>query len=145
MQFPLAFVYLFDEVNQWLYRRTDGRIGSYLGKYPVLLLQTRGRKSGQIRTHSLLYVRDGEKIVICASNNGQPRHPGWYWNLTANPQATIQLRREHYEVVATLAQGVEYDRLWQKIVALRPQYAEYRTRTTRAFPIVLLQTVSKEK
>lgn len=83
-------------------------------------------------------------MVVCASNNGLPRHPGWYWNLQADPRARVQAGRRHYAVVAQMAAGEQYERLWQKLLAVRPQYAEYRTRTTRAFPIVILRPVPGE-
>lgn len=145
MRLPVVFINFVDVANQWLYHVTGGRIGGQLWKYPMLLLHTIGRKSGQVRTHTLLYVRDGENMVICASNNGQPQYPGWYWNLKAHPKARVQAGRQHYEVIAFMASDDEYNRLWQKLLAVRPQYAEYRTRTTRAFPIVILQPVRKEK
>ena len=145
MRLPVAFINFVDVANQWLYRVTDGRIGGQLGRYPMLLLHTLGRKSGQLRTHTLLYVRDGENMAICASNNGQPQYPGWYWNLKANPRARVQAGRQQYEVTATIVSGAEYDRLWQKLLAVRPQYAEYHTRTTREFPIMILQPVKEEE
>jgi deazaflavin-dependent oxidoreductase (nitroreductase family) len=141
MLLPDALVTFIDRVTQRIYRLTDGRLGGRQLKYSMLLLHTTGRKTGQKRTHTLLYVRDGEDMIICASNNGQPHHPAWYWNLKANPRAQVQAGRQHYEVVAEIATGEQYQRLWQKLVAVRPQYTEYRTRTAREFPIVILKPV----
>jgi deazaflavin-dependent oxidoreductase (nitroreductase family) len=141
MLLPDALVTFIDRVTQRIYRFTDGRLGGKQLTYSMLLLHTTGRKSGQKRTHTLLYVRDGEDMIVCASNNGQAHHPAWYWNLKANPRAQVQAGRQHYEVIAEIATGEQYQRLWQKLVAVRPQYIEYRTRTTREFPIVILKPV----
>src|SRR5690242_17869045 len=123
MKFPVWFVTALDVVHRRVYRMTGGRIGGQLWVFPMLLLQTVGRKSGIIRTHALLYVRDGKNMIICASNNGQPQYPGWYWNLLANPQAKVQAGRQHYLVFAELATGDEYERLWRKLLAVYPPYA----------------------
>ncbi len=143
MRLPDTFVTFVDRATQLVYRLTDGRLGGKQLKYSMLLLHTIGRKTGQTRTHTLLYVRDGEDMVVCASNNGQPQHPAWYWNLRANPRAKVQAGRKRYEVIAEIASGEQYKRLWQKLLAVRPQYAEYRTRTTREFPIVILKPVGE--
>jgi len=142
MRLPDTLVTLVDYVTQLVYRLTDGRLGEKQLKYSMLLLHTVGRKTGQTRTHTLLYVYDGEDIIICASNNGQSRNPAWYLNLKANPRAQVQAGRRRYEMVAEIASGEQYERLWQKLLAVRPQYAEYRTRTTREFPIVILKSVN---
>lgn len=141
MLLPDALVTFIDRVTQRIYRLTDGRLGGRQLKYSMLLLHTTGRKTGQTRTHTLLYVRDGEDMIVCASNNGQSHHPAWYWNLKANPRAQVQAGRQHYEVIAEIAAGEQYQHLWQKLLAVRPQYAEYRTRTTREFPIVVLKPI----
>lgn len=141
MRFPVAFVNLLDRVHRWIYRVTDGRFGGQLLIFPMLLLHTVGRKSGQPRTHALLYVHDGQNMVICGSNNGQAHFPGWYWNLQAEPRARVQAGRHHYEVVAEQVKGAEYERLWRKFVALYPPYSGYRARATRELPIVVLKPV----
>lgn len=144
MRLPMSFINFVDRATQWIYHVTDGRIGGQQWKYSMLLLQTVGRKTGQSRTHTLLYVRDGEIMLVCASNNGQPRHPDWYLNLTANPRAKVQAGRQRYNVIAEVAPDEEYGRLWQKFLAIRPQFAEYRARTTREFPIVILKPTSEQ-
>lgn len=139
MRLPDAFVLFADRATRLVYALTAGWLGERQLSYRMLLLHTTGRKTGRTRTHTLLYVNDGAAMVVCASNNGQPRHPAWYWNLQGNPHARVQAGRRRYEVVAQLASGEQYERLWQLLLAVRPQYAEYRTRTTREFPIVILQ------
>lgn len=145
MKFPVAFINFIDRANQWLYRVTGGRVGGQLWRFPMLLLHTIGRKSGQVRTHTLLYVRDGENLVVCASNNGQPQYPGWYWNLKANPEARVQTGRHAYEVNAEMVSGAEYERLWQKFLKVYPPYSGYRARATRELPIVVLRPVCQER
>jgi deazaflavin-dependent oxidoreductase (nitroreductase family) len=141
MRLPDAFVSLADRATQLVYRLTAGWLGEKQLSYSMLLLHTIGRKTGRRRTHTLLYISDGEDLIVCASNNGQPHHPAWYWNLKSEPHASVQAGRRHYSVVAQLATGEHYERLWQHLLAVRPQYADYRTRTTRAFPIVILRPV----
>ena len=105
----------------------------------MLLLHTIGRKTGRRRTHALLYFRDGENLVVCASNNGSPQLPAWYLNLQAQPRVLIQHGRTQREVIAETVGGEEKERLWQKLLAVRPQYADYKRYTSREFPIVILK------
>ena len=139
MHIPVPLVTFFDKSNQWLYALTGGRVGGQLLVYSMLLLHTVGRKTGQTRTHTLLYVRDGEDVVICASNDGQDHYPGWYWNLRETPRARVQVGRRLYDVQAQVVTGAEYERLWQRFLKATALYADHRTRTTRPFPIFKLQ------
>lgn len=143
MHIPVPFVNFFDQSNQWLYALTGGRVGGQLLMYPMLLLQTIGRKSGQTRTHTLLYVKDGEQIAICASNDGQNHAPAWYWNLQDNPRAHVQVGRLSYDVIAQEVKGEEYERLWKLFLKATALYADHRKRTSRHFPILLLKPVTK--
>ena len=81
-------------VHQWLYENTDGRIGASLGGRPMLLLRTVGRRTREPRTAALLYVRDGKAYAVIASKGGAPHHPGWFHNLTAEPNVEIQVGRD---------------------------------------------------
>jgi len=128
-----------DKITQFLYWATDGRLGERQLSYSMLLLHTIGRKTGQKRTHTLLYIRDGENLVVCASNNGSPQPPAWYLNLEANPRVRIQHGRIQREVIAEMASPEERERLWQMLLKVRPQYADYQKITSRVFPIVLLK------
>jgi deazaflavin-dependent oxidoreductase (nitroreductase family) len=145
MRLPISFINAVDKANQWVYWVSGGRVGGQLLKYSMLLLQTVGRKSGKVRTHTLLYVRDGDELVVIASNNGQDHHPGWYFNLLANPRAKVQAGTHSYDVEARVVGGEDYERLWQKLLAVRPQYREYLSRTTRHFPIVALKPLSQKE
>src|SRR3989442_8189635 len=74
-----------DQITQFLYWATDGRLGEKQLSYSMLLLHAIGRKTGKRRTHALIYFRDGDNLVVCASNNGSPQPPAWYLNLQATP------------------------------------------------------------
>lgn len=141
MHIPVPFVTFFDNANRWLYTFTGGRAGGQLWRYPMLLLHTVGRKTGQTRTHTLLYVKDGPDLAICASNDGQAHYPGWYWNLRNQPRARVQVGRLTYDVMAEEVTGEEYERLWQRFLKATSLYADHRTRTERPFPILLLKPV----
>jgi deazaflavin-dependent oxidoreductase (nitroreductase family) len=131
-------------VHQWLYERSDGRIGASLGGRPMLLLRTRGRRTGQPRTAALLYVRDGDAYAVIASKGGAPHHPGWFHNLIAQPDVEIQVGRERMPVRARVAAGEERARLWARAdVVNQGQYAVYQSRTNREIPVVVLEPVRK--
>lgn len=129
---------LADGGTQLAYRITAGRLGERQLAYSILLLHTFGRKTGRVRTHALLYIRDGGDFVICASNFGSAHHPAWYINLRAHPTARIQVGRVEYEVSARTAGTEERRRLWPDFLAVRPQYADYQAATTREIPLVIL-------
>ena len=122
-----------------LYRLTGGRFVGRVGKAPILLLTTTGRRSGEPRTSPLLYFRDGERLAIVASFGGNPKHPVWYLNLTANPAVKVQVGRERFDATASTATPEERERLWPQLVAIYPGYAGYQEKTTREIPIVLLE------
>lgn len=106
---------------------------------PVLLLITTGRKSGRERTVPLLYLRDGEDLVVVGSNGGAATHPAWWLNLRANPEAIVEVGDQKLRVRAKKADPEEKDRLWPKLVAMYPSYEDYQRRTDREIPVVLLK------
>jgi deazaflavin-dependent oxidoreductase (nitroreductase family) len=106
---------------------------------PALLLTSTGRKSGKARPLPLIYGRDGDNFIIIGSKGGAPEDPQWRKNLLANPDAEVQVAREHYKVRARDASGAERDRLWEMMVGILPQYAEYQARTDRKIPVVVLE------
>lgn len=127
-------------VHQWLYERSDGRIGESLGGRPMLLLRTVGRRSGQPRTAALLYVRDGDAYAVIASKGGAPNHPGWFHNLEAKPDVEIQVGRERFPVRARVAAGEERSRIWALADEVNQgQYAAYQSRTSREIPVIVLE------
>lgn len=127
-------------VHQWIYEKTDGRIGRSLGGRPMLLLRTVGAKTGQPRTAALLYVRDGGAYVVVASTGGGPKHPGWFHNLRAQPDVEVQVGRERIPVTARVATDEERPRLWERANAVNQgQYDVYQSRTDRTIPVVVLE------
>ena len=127
-------------LHQWIYETTDGRIGATLGGRPMLLLRTVGRRTREPRTAALLYVRDANAYVVIASKGGAPQHPGWFHNLTAEPNVEIQVGRERIPVRARIAEGAERSRLWERADDVNQgQYAIYQSRTKRPIPVVVLE------
>ncbi len=122
------------------YRATGGRIGHRLpGLPPMLLLDHVGARSGRRRTTPLVYVPDGDGVVIVASKGGHPRNPAWFHNLRANPDTTIQIGSERRSVRARVASPNERARLWPEAVDAYPGYRGYQERTDREIPLVILE------
>ena len=113
-------------------------MGGSLGKAPVLLLTTTGRRSGRARTQPLLYARDGDRYVVIASKGGAPADPLWYLNLRANPAADVTIGRTSQPVRAHDAEGEERSRLWRAMTDLYSGYDRYADRTSRRIPVVVL-------
>ncbi len=122
-----------------LYRWSGGAIGGKMGPGRVLLLTTTGRRSGQPHTIPINYFdADNGNVFVVASNRGRETNPAWYFNLTANPHAEIQIGRERTAVHATVAPPDERARLWQRLVAVMPLYQRYSLKVSREIPIVVL-------
>jgi F420H(2)-dependent quinone reductase len=136
-------VELFWRVHPAIYRLTGGRLLGRIAGVPVLLLTTRGRRTGEERTKPLLYLADGDTFVVAASFAGEPRHPAWWLNLRADPRARVQVGSRAVEVRAHEAKGEERERLWRAIVAQDASFAEYERRTTRRIPVVVLEPVGR--
>ena len=125
-----------------VYRATGGKLFGRMGKSPILLLNTVGRKSGKKRTSPLLYVMDGEDFVIIASKGGAPTHPDWYLNLRNDPEATVEIGDREVRVRAEEADPQEKARLWRKMVEMYPTYDDYQKKTEREIPLLILHPVS---
>ena len=122
------------------YRLSNGRIGHrFPGAPAMLLLDHVGAKSAVKRTIPLVYVRDGDDIVLVASKGGHPKNPAWYHNLRAHPDTTVQIGSERRPVRAQVATPEERERLWPKAVATYGGYAGYQERTQREIPLVVLK------
>jgi F420H(2)-dependent quinone reductase len=126
-------------MHRRVYRLTGGKIGGQIGKLPVLLLTTIGRKSGQARTQPLAYTQVGDGYAVIASKGGAAQHPLWYLNLRANPLAEVTVGRETRRVRARDAQGEERERLWRAFADLYPGYDRYAQKTSRRIPVVVLE------
>jgi deazaflavin-dependent oxidoreductase (nitroreductase family) len=130
---------LFGDEHVRVYRETGGQVGYHWRGTTILLLTTKGRRSGEQRTTPLIHRTDGEDWVIVASKGGAPEHPGWFQNLQAEPNAAIQVRDEEIPVRASVAEGEERERLWAAMVEVWPAYDEYQTKTSREIPVVVLR------
>jgi proline iminopeptidase len=134
---------LYGEEHVRRYRETGGEIGHIWKEgSTVLLLTTKGRKTGKDRTTPLIYARDGDRYVIVASKGGAPEDPGWYRNLQQSPEVELQVLGEVFPARARTADGEERARLWQKVNEVWPHYAEYAERTDREIPVVVLERVT---
>lgn len=123
-----------------VYRATNGLIGHRMpGAPPMLLLDHVGAKTGTKRTSPLAYLQDGKNYVIVASKGGHPKHPGWYHNLRANPDTTIQVGSRRLAVRARVATPQERERLWPRAVAAWGPFESYQRRTARQIPLVILE------
>ncbi len=123
-----------------LYRFSRGRIAGSIGKMPVLLLTTTGRRTGRLRTTPLTYVKDNEHMVVAASNGGMDWFPAWWLNLKDNPNATVQIGSRKIPVTARKASPDERARLWPRFIGFYRGYAKYEQKTRREIPVVLLTT-----
>jgi deazaflavin-dependent oxidoreductase (nitroreductase family) len=126
-------------IHQGVYRLSGGKIAGRIGKAPVLLLTTTGRKTGKARTSPLLYTPAGDGYAVIASKGGAPRHPLWYLNLQASPHADVTVGRETRHVHARDAEGDERERLWRALADAYPGYDRYAQKTSRRIPVVVLE------
>ncbi|HYU62055.1 MAG TPA: nitroreductase family deazaflavin-dependent oxidoreductase [Solirubrobacterales bacterium] len=120
------------------YRLTGGRIGGRVRGVAILLLDHVGRRSGKRRTNPLLYIEDGDDLVIVASKGGSHKHPAWWLNLRDSPRTTVQVGGERRDVVAHQADAEERARLWPRLVEVWPDYETYQRRTSREIPVIIL-------
>ncbi len=126
--------------NTWIFRATGGRWGAkFMHGAPVLLLTTTGRKSGEPRVAPLIYLKDGERLVLVASKGGMSHHPAWYLNLEANPSCEVELPGTgKIAMRAERATDEEKALLWPRLCEIYPDYADYQARTTRNIPVLIL-------
>jgi deazaflavin-dependent oxidoreductase (nitroreductase family) len=122
-----------------VYRETGGQVGYDWRGATILLLSTTGRRTGEERTTPLIHRPDGDAWVVVASKGGAPDNPDWYKNLEADPNATIQIKDQLTAVRARTAHEAERERLWQLMTQVWPAYDEYKERTAREIPVVVLE------
>lgn len=127
----------------FLYRKSGGRLGGRMQGGDVLLLTTMGRRTGKQRTVPLIYIMDGSDYVLTASTGGAPKHPAWFFNLRANPQAVIQVKNRRFNVVAKVADKEKKRELWMRLVAAMPFYEAYQQKTTRDIPMLILHPMDE--
>ena len=130
----------FGKLHVPLYRASRGRLFGRFDRAPVLLLTTVGRRSGQPRTAPVVYLADGERLIVIGSNAGHTRAPAWSLNLEANPVAYVELRGgERRNVLARIAAGEERAELWLKVNEMYSGFDDYSARTTREIRLFVLE------
>ncbi len=128
-------------IEEFRTHRGEITTGPFSGR-SLLLLTTRGAKSGRERTNPLAYTRDGERIFVIASKGGAPTNPDWYRNLRANPRVTVEVGPERFEANARVAKGAERRRLYDLQASRMPGFKEYEKRTSREIPVIVLERAS---
>ena len=130
---------LFGQEHVRRYQETDGEVGYLWNGAPIALLTTTGRRTGDPTTTPLIFGRDGDNVVLIASQGGAPEHPGWYRNLAKQPEVELQVKGDHLRGRARTAAGDERERLWRQMAEIWPHYDEYATRTEREIPVVVVE------
>jgi deazaflavin-dependent oxidoreductase (nitroreductase family) len=125
-------------LNTLAYKVSGGKVGgSFLQGAPVALLTTTGRKTGQPRVSPLLFLRDGDRVVLVASQGGRTNNPMWYLNLKANPKVSVQIKKEVLELTARDATEAERAQYWPQLVAMYSSFDDYQNWTDRVIPVVI--------
>lgn len=132
------FITVAPHIDRLLMRISGGRLNTGAGVAPILVLHTVGRKSGQPRTAPLLYLRDGERYFVIASKGGHPKHPDWYFNVTATPDVQVVAEGRTMECRAHEAQDEERERLWGIATDFNPGFNTYAARAGRKIPVIVL-------
>ncbi len=145
-EFARRVIKLMAAVNVRIYKLTRGRVGGtwrigagWKDPVPICLVEHRGRRTGKLRTTPLVYLRDGERLVVVASQAGRPTHPLWYRNIEADPDVAVQVRGDRLPMKARTATAVERAELWPRLVDLYSDYDSYQSWTDREIPVVLLE------
>ncbi len=137
----LLIAWFFVPVHRVLFRLSNGRLLGRLEGTGVLILVTKGRKSGKLRSSPLLYFRFEESadLIVVASNYGRDRHPAWYLNIAADPNVSVEARGERFAAEARVTEGEERTALYDRVVAANPRFATYYAATDRRIPVVTLR------
>jgi deazaflavin-dependent oxidoreductase (nitroreductase family) len=123
------------------FRANGGKVGGMFEGRTLLLLHTTGAKSHQPRINPVAYTTDSDRLVVIASKGGAPTNPDWYYNLVANPLASVEVGTEQFQVRATVAEEPERTRLYNQMVSVMPGFAEYEQKTTRKIPVMILMRI----
>ncbi len=130
---------LFGKEHVERYEATDGAEGHDWQNTTVLILTTRGRRSGELRRTPLIYQRHGDDVLVVASKGGTPEHPSWFLNLQDDPEVGVQIRDDRFTARARTATPDEKPEMWRTMTATWPAYDEYQQRTDREIPVVVLE------
>ena len=124
------------------FRTNNGQVGGQFKGMPIMLLTTKGAKTGKPFVKPLAYTTDGNRMVLIASFAGSPHHPAWFVNLSANPAVTVEVGNDRYEARAIVTSGTERQRLFDAQAAKMPIFNDYQKKTTREIPVVVLERVN---
>lgn len=136
---PAGMLRFLGKLNVPLYRASRGRLLGRVGRAPVLLLTTTGRRSGQQRTAPVLYLADGDRLIVIGSNAGNVKAPAWALNLEAHPDAQVEVRADRRSVRARIAQDEERAELWKRMNDQYGGFEDYRERTSRDIRVFVLE------
>ena len=120
------------------FRENNGKVGGHFEGATLLLLTTKGAKSGKTRVNPMMYLPDDDRMFVFASKNGAPTNPDWYHNIVANPEVVVEVGTETFPAKATVITGKERDEIYAKQAAHYPGFAEYEKKTTRKIPVIAL-------
>lgn len=137
----LVIAWFFVPVHRVLFRLSGGRLLGRLEGVEILILVTKGRRSGKPRSSPLMYFQFGESsdLIVVASNYGQDHHPAWYLNTAADPSVFVETKGDRFAVEARITQGEERSALFDKVAAANRRFAGYRAATDRQIPVVALR------
>jgi deazaflavin-dependent oxidoreductase (nitroreductase family) len=121
------------------FRANAGHVGGGWEDSALLLLTTTGRKSSRSHTKPMVYSRDGDRLLVYASQGGAPTHPDWYLNLAADPHVIVEVGDERYDALATPLESEERDRAYAAQAERIPAFGEYQEKTARVIPVVALR------
>jgi len=136
------FLKIFMAMNTFTIRLSRGRLGSRLGTQTILLLHSRGHRSGKRYITPIAYFYTGGFYFLVGSNWGKEQNAGWYYNLLAESHTTVEVRGRTIPVEAHPAEGLQFDRLWEYAVQHHPPYLHYKEMTKRHIPIMILLPLS---
>jgi deazaflavin-dependent oxidoreductase (nitroreductase family) len=123
------------------FRANEGKVGGRFEGKTLLLLHTKGARSGQERINPVAYVRDDGRYVVIASKGGAPTNPDWYYNILAHPLVTVEVGTQQFQARAEVTKEPERTRLYEKMTEMMPGFAGYRRKTTRQIPVITLTPV----
>jgi deazaflavin-dependent oxidoreductase (nitroreductase family) len=123
------------------FRANQGRVGGYFEGKTMLLLHSKGAKSGEEHINPAMYVRDNGNLVVIASKGGAPDNPDWYYNLVADPLVTVEVGTDKFQARAKIVEEPERTRLYNKMIEMMPSFADYQTKTKREIPVFILTPV----
>jgi deazaflavin-dependent oxidoreductase (nitroreductase family) len=120
------------------FRANDGKVGGMFEGANMVLMTTTGAKSGEQRVNPVVFLPDGDRLVVIASNGGADTNPSWYHNMKANPGLVVEVGADKYDAVATEIKGEERDSLYARMVEVMPGFGEYQAKTERKIPVLVL-------